>query len=155
MTLSGEILRFEAILVNGEPEDENRKFIVGWFPADYMIACWELPGRNSGHMGGKFAEKKKMKNVDAGRYFELTDLFVGATVMINAHPLHLVRADEHTLRFLEANAEEYPMADPFMVAARLEPLKDGTELQNGQLEPDFLKDLASEKGVHVTDHEII
>jgi len=32
MTLSGEIMRFEAKMVNGQPEDEIRKLIIGFFP---------------------------------------------------------------------------------------------------------------------------
>merc|ERR1719436_1375119 len=62
MTLTGEVLRFEARMVNGEKEDENRKFIIAFYPADDHLAVFELPVRNSGHMAGKFAEKKRTVN---------------------------------------------------------------------------------------------
>merc|ERR1711879_1052560 len=112
MTLTGEVLRFEAIMANGEPEDENRKFIVAYYPADYCTACFEIQVRNSGHMAGKFAEKKLTKNPDTGKYFELTDLGIGRTAVIAAQPFLMMRADEHTLQYLERHCDEFPAADP-------------------------------------------
>jgi hypothetical protein len=156
MTLSGEVLRFEARCVNGEPEDENRKFIVGWFPDEHHMACWELKVRNSGHMAGKFSEKKRMTNVDTGEYFKLHELAIGKTLCIAAMPLVIIRADEHTLRYLERNTEEFPSADPRYCAYQLAPLQGHPELQDPRgIEPDRLKDIASEQGIHVLDHEII
>merc|ERR1719401_155090 len=122
MTLSGEVLRFEARMVNGEPEDENRKFIIGFFPADDQTACWEIPVRNSGHMAGKFQEKKRAKNPDTGRYFALEDFGVGKTVVIAAQPMHMNRADEHTLQYLERNCDQFVHADPRYCANLVKPL---------------------------------
>ena len=31
----------------------------------------QVPVRNSGHMGGKFADKRRIKNPDTGDYFKL------------------------------------------------------------------------------------
>jgi len=156
MTLSGEILRFECRMVNGEPEDENRRFIIGYFPADRQMACWELQVRNSGHMAGKFSEKKRMKNPDTGKYFELHELAVGKTACIAAQPLLIMRADEHTLRFLERNIDEFPYADPMYVASAIAPMLGEPAMQdeNG-VDPDELKAMASDHGVHLLDHEII
>eukprot|EP00927_Polykrikos_kofoidii_P055067 TRINITY_DN49385_c0_g1_i1.p1 TRINITY_DN49385_c0_g1~~TRINITY_DN49385_c0_g1_i1.p1 ORF type:complete len:620 (+),score=130.62 TRINITY_DN49385_c0_g1_i1:89-1948(+) len=156
MILSGELLRFEARMANGEPEDENRKFIIGWYPADKQVACWELLVRNSGHMGGKFAEKKRRKNPDTGKYFELHEFGVGRTVCIAAQPMHIVRADEHTLQFLERNVEDFPMAAPGYCAEGLRPIMDTPEMrdENG-VDPDTLKDLAVRHGIYLIDHELI
>eukprot|EP00927_Polykrikos_kofoidii_P056561 TRINITY_DN50662_c0_g1_i1.p1 TRINITY_DN50662_c0_g1~~TRINITY_DN50662_c0_g1_i1.p1 ORF type:complete len:623 (-),score=80.64 TRINITY_DN50662_c0_g1_i1:117-1985(-) len=155
MTLSGEILRFEAVLANGEPEDENRKFIVGFFPADDSIACWELMTRNSGHMGGKFAEKKRLKNPETGKYFTLQEIAVGKTVTIKNHPLLLLRADEHTLRYLEERPREFPFADPESCARRLAPLRESNVLRQGGVPPDMLKEVAADYGIYLLDHEVI
>merc|ERR1719401_193787 len=156
MTLSGEILRFECRMVNGEPEDENRRFIIGFFPADDNIAVWELQVRNSGHMGGKFKEKGHWKNPDTGKYFELQDLAIGKTVCLAAQPFLIMRADEHTLRYLERHCEDMPYADPYLVASMLKPLQGLHDMrdENG-MDPDSLKQLAAENGVHLIDHEII
>lgn len=156
MTLSGEILRFEAKMVNGSPEDEIRKLIIGYFPADDMVACWEIPGRNSGFVGGPFCKKTRMKNVDTGTYFKLTDFAVGKYVTLKAHPLLITRADEHTLQYTEANTDVFPFADPYLVASRLADLRECPEMQDPQgIDPDSLKDLAAAAGVGMIDHEII
>merc|ERR1719326_2706564 len=128
MTLSGEILRFEAKIVNGQPEDEIRRLVIVYYPADHMVAVWETPVRNSGIMAGKFAEKSKMINPDTGKYFVLTDFAVGKYVTIKAHPLVITRADEHALQWTEQNPDVFPYADPRRCAARLMPAAQLPEL---------------------------
>lgn len=156
MTLSGEVLRFEAKMVNGQPEDEIRKLVIGFYPADDMVAVWETPARNSGFTGGKFAEKSRIVNPDTGKYFELTDFAVGKYVTVKAHPLLVTRADEHTLQYTEAHPEIFPYADPMLCAARLEPVRDAPHLGDPQgVDPDTLKDLAAQCGVDIIDHELI
>jgi hypothetical protein len=156
MTLSGEVLRFEARMNNGEPEDENRRFIIGWFPADNHIACWELPVRNSGHMAGKFAEKLRRKNPETGVYFTLYDLAIGKTVWLASQPLLVLRADEHTLCYVERNTDEFPSADPRYCVSLLAPLVGSAELQDERgIEPDHLTQLALANGCGIIDHDVI
>jgi hypothetical protein len=156
MTLSGECLRFECKMVNGQPEDEIRCLVIGYFPADYMVAVWETPKRNSGFTGGKFMEKCRKINPDTGRYFELTDFAVGKYVTIKAHPLLVTRADEHALQWTEANPDVFPYADPWLCAARLEPVRDAPELNDPRgVDPDTLKEVAAAGGVDLIDHELI
>jgi len=156
MMLTGEVLRFEARMVNGEPEDENRRFIVGYYPADEHMACWELQVRNSGHMAGKFSEKKRMTNPDTGKYFQLHELAIGRAVTIASQPLLILRADEHTLRFLEKNTEDFPMADPYYCAQRLAPLAGDRSMHDeAGVSPDDLKAVADHCGIGILDHEII
>lgn len=138
---------------NGEPEDELRRLVIAYYLADDEVAVFEakdlhfgcvlfsctvcvprfqVPVRNSGHMGGRFSEKRRMKNPDTGEYFKIgeawltfrssvssarishaaelfasmfatKDLFVGQTVTIAAQPLQITRADEHCLQYLEAS----------------------------------------------------
>mmetsp|Transcript_98280 Transcript_98280/g.174170 ORF Transcript_98280/g.174170 Transcript_98280/m.174170 type:complete len:621 (-) Transcript_98280:154-2016(-) len=156
MTLSGEILRFEAKLVNGQPEDEIRKFIIGFFPADFNVAVWELQLRNSGVTGGKFCEKSRMKNPETGKYFELADFGIGKTVIIKSHPLHILRADEHTLLYSEAHPEDMPYADALRCASRLRPLAGAEFMQDPSgVDPDQLREAAASVGVDLIDHELI
>lgn len=156
MTLSGEILRFEAKMDTGLPDDEARRFIIGFYPADDNISVWEVQQRNSGFTGGKFSEKGRRKNPDTGKYFVLSDFAVGKRVLIKSHPLIVVRADEHTLKYAEANVEIFPYAHPTWVARRLAPLSAEEEFRSpGGVEPDRLKELAGLAGVALIDHEII
>lgn len=158
MTLSGENLRFETEMANGEPEDETRRMIICLYPETnpITISVFELQQRNSGHMGGKFAERKRMTNPDTGKYFEMTDFFVGQTVTVSAQPLHIVRADEHALQFMEARPDEFPVACPISCAKRLAPLAGEPELRDeAGVDPDRLKEMAADHGVYLVDHEII
>jgi len=97
----GMILRFEAQLRNGKPEDQNRLFIVGFFMADDSVAVWEQRARNSGHTEGKFAERSRKRNYATGAWFQMEDFEVGRDVVINACPFHLLRADEASLKIME------------------------------------------------------
>eukprot|EP00930_Biecheleria_cincta_P026836 TRINITY_DN1886_c0_g1_i1.p1 TRINITY_DN1886_c0_g1~~TRINITY_DN1886_c0_g1_i1.p1 ORF type:complete len:637 (-),score=99.94 TRINITY_DN1886_c0_g1_i1:238-2109(-) len=156
MVLTGEVLRFECKMVNGEPEDELRKFVIAFYPADDETAVFEIPVRNSGHMAGKFADKRRIKNPDTGDTFRLHDFFVGQTVQIAAQPFLIIRADEHCLQYLEARPEEFPYADPAACSRRLGPLADHPEMNDPMgIEPDRLKELAYEAGVPIIDHELI
>jgi len=158
MTYSGENLRFEATMDNGEPEDATRRLIISLYPETMPItvSVFEMQARNSGHMGGRFAERKRITNPDTGKYFELADFFVGQTVTIAAQPLRIVKADEHALQFMEAHPNEFPMASPDACAKRLSPLAAESEMRDeAGIDPDRLKELAADHGVHIVDHEVI
>jgi len=156
MVLSGENLRFEAKCVNGEAEDECRRFVISYLPDTDRTAVYEMPVRNSGHMGGKFREKSRIKNPETGKYFSLQDLYVGNTVTICSQPLQIIRADEHCLQFLEARPDEFPWANPAACARKLQPLFGEPELQDpAGVDPDLLKELAASQGVNLVDHEVI
>jgi len=70
--------------------------------------------------------------------------------------MHMFRADEHTLQYLERNCDQFPSADPRYCAQLLLPLAKLPELQaEAGIDPDHLKALASEHGIHLIDHEVI
>jgi len=156
MVMTGEVLRFEAKMVNGLPEDTMRQMVIAYYPHDDEVAVFEIPVRNSGHWVGKFADKRRIKNPDTGKNFRLTDLVVGYTVTIAGQPLLITRADEHCLQFLEARPHEFPHADPVACAQKMIAFKGEPEMHdpNG-IEPDRVKQLASSMGVPLLDHEII
>jgi len=156
MTLTGEVCRFEAKMVTGQPEDECRRLVIAYYPMDDEIMVTELQQRNSGFTGGRFSAKKRMKNPDTGEYFTLADLAVGKYVSIKAHPLVIVRADERCLQYCEANPDQFPYADPVLVARKLGPLRDEPQLQDADgADPDLVKYLAPQAGIDLIDHEII
>jgi len=156
MVNTGESLRFEAKMVNGEPEDDCRRFVIAFFPDTDRVAVYELQQRNSGHMAGKFREKSRIKNPQTGRYFELRDFYVGTVVSICAQPFEIVRADEHCLQYLEEHSDEFPYADPTACARRLIPISGEPEMRSEEgIDPDRLKSLAAEAGVDLVNHEVI
>eukprot|EP00440_Ansanella_granifera_P046355 gb/GFBE01050205.1/.p1 GENE.gb/GFBE01050205.1/~~gb/GFBE01050205.1/.p1 ORF type:complete len:623 (+),score=164.78 gb/GFBE01050205.1/:1-1869(+) len=156
MVMTGEVLRFECKMMNGNPDDSMRTLVIAYYPHDDEVAVFEIPVRNSGHWVGKFAEKRRMKNPDTRQNFKLSDFVVGRVVTIAAQPLLITRADEHCLQFLEARPEEFPYADPVACSRKFAVLKGEPEMHDpAGIDPDRLKELAMGMGLDVTDHEII
>jgi len=156
MVFTGEVLRFEAKMVNGQAEDEMRVLVIAYYPHDDEVAVFEAPVRNSGHWTGKFADKRRMKNPATGQNFKLSDLQVGTTVTIAGQPLYITRADERCLQFLEARPQQFPYADPIACAKKLAALKGEPELEDPDgVDPDRLKQLALSMGLDIVDHEIV
>lgn len=154
MSHSEKVLRFEAKMANQLPEDSSRKFIIGCFLADDSVAVWELRQRNSGHSEGKFAERSRKINPATGQSFKPQDFFVGADVVINSVPFSIHRADEYSLRFMEAHTDQFPMADPMKVAVKIAAVK-GSIGPGPTVSPDQLISAATAAGVAFSDQELI
>ncbi|CAE7587888.1 efhc2 [Symbiodinium sp. CCMP2456] len=156
MVYTGEVLRFEAKMINGQVEDEMRLLVIAFYPHDDEVAVFEVPVRNSGHWTGKFADKRRMINPATGQRFKLSDLRVGTTVTMAGQPLYITRADERCLQFLEARPKQFPYADPIACAKKLAALKGEPEMEDPDgVDPDRLKELALSLGLDIVDHEIV
>merc|ERR1712070_1363970 len=129
-TLDGKILRFEARCANYQVEDEDRKFIVGFFLANDTQACWELRQRNSGFAEGKFAERGRKKNPATGDWYTVQEFFVGAEVSISRMPMIITRADEYSLKYMEENPQQFPMSDSQLILQKISAIKDDQEMQS-------------------------
>merc|ERR1711977_434868 len=116
----GKILRFEARCANGQVEDEDRKFIIGFFLANDTMACWELRQRNSGFAEGKFAERGRKRNPYTGEWYKSPDFFVGAAVSVSCMPMVVTRADEYSLKFMEENCHQFPMCNVQIILQKIE-----------------------------------
>lgn len=88
-------------------EDEDRRFIVGFYTADGSVGVWEQKSRNSGHSEGKFAQKTRKKNPNTGKWYVASDFVVGQTLEINAMPFTILEADERTQKYMDAHPEEF------------------------------------------------
>ncbi|KAM3965215.1 EF-hand domain-containing family member C2 [Aphomia sociella] len=117
-------LRFAARLINDNPEDERRYFIIKYFLCDDTIGVFELCERNSGFKGGKFFRRDKMYLPDVEFFvpkeppaYTDKDMWVGNELVINKHRFRLVAADEYALRYMEVN--EYPMANVALIMDKI------------------------------------
>ncbi|XP_046966018.1 EF-hand domain-containing family member C2-like [Vanessa cardui] len=120
------ILRFAASLINDNPDDKRRYFIIKYFLCDDTIGIFELGERNSGFKGGKFFRRGKMylPNVDffvpeEPPAYTDKDMWIGNELVINNHCFRLIAADEYALRYMELHSNEYPMANIALIMDKI------------------------------------
>ncbi|KAF4677744.1 EF-hand domain (C-terminal) containing [Perkinsus chesapeaki] len=173
MLNSGRILRFEARMANNQPEDENRRFIIGVYLADDQVAVWEMKCRNSGQTEGKFSEKSRKRNPATGKWSDLcglpdspvatrfspSEFYVGATVTIVAVPFYIVRADEYSLKYMEqqGSAAGFHYSDMSTIAKKLAPLESCPEFVSREsIDPDQFNEIVAKcTGERLVDQEVI
>ena len=86
-----------------KPSNGGRLFVLMLFLEDDTITIREPPRRNSGHIGGNFLCRSRVKK-DEKNYYTPEDFSVGANVTVNSQVFEIVEADEYTLRYMEANS---------------------------------------------------
>ena len=88
------VLRFPARFLNRPgliSSDKSRAFIISYFVEDETLAIYEPPVKNSGVVGGKFLERRRVykKNTDE-EWITEADLRVGGTVEIHGRVFELL-----------------------------------------------------------------
>lgn len=66
--------------------------------------------RNSGIVGGKFLERRRIIKPD-GSYYEAKDFYVGAVIEVYNHRFELHDADDYAFNYMEANPAMFPMSN--------------------------------------------
>ena len=106
------ILRFEAQFKDRSPEDEIRRFIIAYFLADDTVSIFEPPIRNSGIIGGKFLERKRVMNLESGDWFKASDLYIGGVFKFYQRAFEIIGADDFTLNYMEYHAQDFAQSHP-------------------------------------------
>merc|ERR1712203_687013 len=87
-----------------KPEDVGRKFVITFYLNDDNLMIYEPQQRNSGIVSGKFLEKGKYKNMQAGgRYFQPQDFKGGEDTKINTISFKILGCDERTKEWYQEN----------------------------------------------------
>ncbi|KAH8077112.1 alpha-tubulin binding protein [Aureococcus anophagefferens] len=71
----GNVMRFSIKMANARDEDKQRIFTLQYYLIDDTMAIREPPLRNSGHIGGNFLSRSRVRKPRARR-FPKSDLFV-------------------------------------------------------------------------------
>jgi len=119
------ILRFEAKLVSSNADDDNRKFILSFFCGDDTIQVYEVAERNSGRLPGKFLDKKKHINPVTKNYYSEKDMLLGELLLLGGHKFRLMKCDEYTEKYFEANPEVFKEASIYYVLNKIRTLGKG------------------------------
>lgn len=95
------------IIPNGDEfnaENEyQRNFILSFFLEDDTASVFEPPAKNGGN-GGKFLERKKIKD-ENGKPYGIDDMFVGNVLKLHKRCFKLIAADDFTLKTLSLPKE--------------------------------------------------
>ena len=114
------VLRYQLRLVNGSREDAVRSFTLNYFLSDGTCAIREPPLRNSGHVGGSFSKRHRVKKPERMQtlvpkpvsassafeaapviaYYEASDLFVGAQIEFVGKCFEVVKCRSRRLTLL-------------------------------------------------------
>ncbi|XP_041663505.1 EF-hand domain-containing family member C2 [Cheilinus undulatus] len=133
--LNSHMLNFRAKLVTSDPIDTERTFIISFYLSDDSISVFERPQKNSGGLGGKFLERRRVKKPgqeqfksEPSEYLKAQDLYVGATLCITNRNFKLLDADEYTFNYMERHTEEFPKANVGNIISKLRSIPE--EKQN-------------------------
>eukprot|EP00794_Sanderia_malayensis_P011387 gene11387-12573_t len=162
--LESNVLRFVAKMDTTRPIDMDRRFIVSYFLSDDTILVFEPPQRNSGIIGGKFLERRRIKKPDDTSYYTAKDLYIGSRVAFSKHAFILIDADEYAIRYMESHPILMQHSDLNAILPKLSQLPASTkdELKQfiatigGQTSFDqFMGFFAQHSQDVLTEHEII
>jgi hypothetical protein len=120
----GKTLRCMMKLISDRPEDQQRLFALTFYIESDHISIYEEVVRNSGIWGGTFLNKGRYLNYlpDDGenpRYFKPQDIYLGNVISPNNVLMRIIEIDAATLKFCEANPDEFPLSDTFEIILRL------------------------------------
>lgn len=74
--------------------------------------------RNSGIVGGKFLERRRITKPD-GSYYEAKDFYVGAVIAVYNQQFVLNDADKYVFNYMEANPDMFPMSNVDLIHSKL------------------------------------
>lgn len=107
-----KILRYAVVMDSPHPEDKNRKFIISYSLAKDEMQIYEPHQRNAGIIEGKFLEYSQVRkpgtSIDNPEYYTPADFGIGATIEVFSRKFQIVDCDLYVLKYLEANAANYP-----------------------------------------------
>jgi hypothetical protein len=113
------IMRFEAKFVTTNIEDEQRNFVVSFFPSDDTVKVFEVVDRNAGIVGGKFMERRRFKNPYSEQNYTDRDFCIGRTVVLGNYRFLLTKADEYTNKYMESRPQTFPEAHVPSIIAKI------------------------------------
>jgi hypothetical protein len=82
---------------NVDEFDASRSFVVSYYAADDTISIFERASKDS--RKSKFLERAKVKKSD-GTYYDMSDMFVSAILLIHSRAFKLDEADAYTATYL-------------------------------------------------------
>ena len=106
----GKILRYAAKFTKPRYEaDKTRQFIISYFLSDGTVKVFEPVQPNSGIQGGKYLERRIMRNPSTGKYFQENDIEIGKTVTIASTEFNILGCDDFTTKYMSGDMQLHEM----------------------------------------------
>ena len=102
--------------------EHDRVFIISFFMEDDTVKIYEERVKNSGHVGGTFLERRRLRK-DLGKipeltpslargakpiYYEASDFYIGAKIRAGGSVFLIKDADLKVFQFMQDHPEIYP-----------------------------------------------
>ena len=113
------VFRFACRFIKEKIEPSVKKLGVTFYCADDTLMANLITAKNSGIIGGKFAERRRYKSESTGTYFTPSEFYVGAIFHVNKVPLQIIKTDEFTLNYMESRPDMFKGHTRKEVAERL------------------------------------
>eukprot|EP01061_Rhynchopus_euleeides_P037946 TRINITY_DN65265_c0_g1_i1.p1 TRINITY_DN65265_c0_g1~~TRINITY_DN65265_c0_g1_i1.p1 ORF type:complete len:582 (+),score=236.42 TRINITY_DN65265_c0_g1_i1:147-1748(+) len=164
---SGAMLKFRMKIDTADPANEVRRFVLTYYLADDTVSIFEPAQRNSGIIGGKFLQRRKVKHSNTGQVLKSADLFIGSRIEINNHKFILYATDEKSLAHMEQNGDkfEYSNINAIMMKLGAMLLSSQTDLEAYIRDADRntiegvdyleLSNVFAKLGLPVSEHEVL
>lgn len=108
LAYDGIILRFLAQLKSTNVVDRDRKFVISYHFANDTISIFEPRAKNSGVIGGKFLENRRIKKHKSDQYFSSEDFYMNAELLFYQHCFVIIGADEYAKKFMADHPSYFP-----------------------------------------------
>ena len=163
----GKILRFAAKFTTPKyVADQVRQFIVSYYLADGTVQVFEPVKPNSGQQGGKYLQRRIMRNPATGKYFQEEDFTVGEKVIIASTEFELLGCDDFTKRYLagDMNIHEMKGIDEVEHLLREKIAANAVNIRksfrkadkdfSGAITYDEFSTMLVEMGLHLHEHDV-
>ena len=91
MAYDGVTLRYLAVLKSTKQVDRDRKFVISFHLADDTISVFEPRARNSGIIGGKFLEQRRIKKPNSANNYDSKDFYIGNSIEISTFKMNCIK----------------------------------------------------------------
>eukprot|EP00607_Mallomonas_marina_P000635 CAMPEP_0182427432 /NCGR_PEP_ID=MMETSP1167-20130531/17170_1 /TAXON_ID=2988 /ORGANISM="Mallomonas Sp, Strain CCMP3275" /LENGTH=504 /DNA_ID=CAMNT_0024609661 /DNA_START=462 /DNA_END=1976 /DNA_ORIENTATION=- len=111
-------LAYVCRLMSQYAEDRDRRFVITYFVTDGTLKVQEIPGKNSGFVGGVFLSRSRMKGRD-NEYVNEKSFYLGAKLLLQKHVFEIIDTNENTMRWMELHRDTLVRANFTSVIEKL------------------------------------
>jgi hypothetical protein len=88
--------------------------------SDDTVSVFEPPARNSGISSGRYLQRMEAPRVPGTkRSYRPNDCYMGQQLHLHERIFELIQADEWTLKYMEADAKQFPLANFNYVSSKV------------------------------------